>query len=255
MISEGAGQDLPQDEVDASVPEHSVRAVRWGLGDAVVGWLLAMFVQFLAIGVAVVATGNGGRSEAWLGDLSMVWIAAFQAPFAAVLLGWPIYISKRKGRGPVLDFGLIVRWRDLVIGLPSGLGAHVAIAVLYIPLLMLLDNPDVSAVARDLTDRANDALGVVLLFVVVGIMAPIAEEVFYRGLVLRALERRMNPAAALWISSLLFGAIHLQPLQFLGQAFLGLVAGWLTQRTGRLGPAIFAHLSFNMITAIALVLA
>ncbi|MET0665064.1 MAG: CPBP family intramembrane glutamic endopeptidase, partial [Acidimicrobiales bacterium] len=52
---------------------------------------------------------------------------------------------------------------------------------------------------------------------------------------------------ALWISSLVFAAVHLQLLQFPALALIGLVLGWLTLRTGRLGPATWAHIAFNAV--------
>ena len=43
----------------------------------------------------------------------------------------------------------------------------------------------------------------------------------------------------------MFAAVHLQLLQFPALVLIGLVLGWLTLRTGRLGPAIWAHVAFN----------
>jgi membrane protease YdiL (CAAX protease family) len=51
-----------------------------------------------------------------------------------------------------------------------------------------------------------------------------------------------------------FGLVHLQALQFLALTVIGLVLGALTLRTGRLGPAIWAHVAFNGV-ATALLLA
>jgi len=65
--------------------------------------------------------------------------------------------------------------------------------------------------------------------------------------VLRSLERLMPAAAALVVTAVVFAAMHFQPLQFLGLAAFGLVAGLLAQRTGRLGPAILAHIAFNAV--------
>jgi membrane protease YdiL (CAAX protease family) len=113
---------------------------------------------------------------------------------------------------------------------------------------------DLSAEARELTDKATDAVGVVLLVLVVVVLAPIIEELFFRGLLLRSLERRVGRWGALIISSLVFGAVHLQALQFLALTVIGLVLGWLTQHFGRLGPAIWAHVAFNGV-ATALLLA
>ncbi len=75
--------------------------------------------------------------------------------------------------------------------------------------------------------------------------SPLVEEVFFRGLVLKALEARWQPRTALVASSLVFGAAHFQPLQFPALVMFGLIAGVLVQRDGRLGRAVWAHVGFN----------
>lgn len=69
---------------------------------------------------------------------------------------------------------------------------------------------------------------------------------------LRALERRIGPTPALVVSAGVFGLVHFQLVQLPGLALAGLAFGWLAQRTGRLGPAIWAHIGFNLTTLVLL---
>jgi uncharacterized protein len=161
----------------------------------------------------------------------------------------------------VADFGLRQERWDWLKGLGAGLGTQVvAIPLLYVLIFTITDalgwdiDQDLSAAARELTDKATDPVGVVLLVLIVAVLAPIIEELFFRGLLLRAVERRSGPTWALWVSSVIFGAVHLQALQFPALTLIGLVLGWMTLRTGRLGPAIWAHIAFNSV-ATALLLA
>ncbi|HIE68561.1 MAG TPA: CPBP family intramembrane metalloprotease [Acidimicrobiia bacterium] len=71
---------------------------------------------------------------------------------------------------------------------------------------------------------------------------------------LRAFEARMRPRIALVVSALVFGAVHLQLLQFPALVAIGLVCGWLAQRDGRIGRAIWAHVGFNGLTVALLLL-
>jgi membrane protease YdiL (CAAX protease family) len=94
---------------------------------------------------------------------------------------------------------------------------------------------------------------VVLIVVWVGVLTPIAEEVFYRGLLLGGLRRRgLPPWAAITVSALLFALSHLQGLQLPALVLFGAAAAWLVHRTGRLGPAIAAHMAFNGVTLVVL---
>jgi membrane protease YdiL (CAAX protease family) len=58
---------------------------------------------------------------------------------------------------------------------------------------------------------------------------------------------------ALIVSAVLFALAHFQVLQFPGLVLFGMVAGYLAQRSGRLGPAIFAHMGFNAATVVVLI--
>ena len=92
-----------------------------------------------------------------------------------------------------------------------------------------------------------------LLVLIVGVGAPIIEEIFYRGLCQGALLKRgMHPAVAILITAVVFGLSHGELLQLPALVLFGAVAGWLAHRTGRLGPGIAAHVAFNMVTVIAL---
>jgi membrane protease YdiL (CAAX protease family) len=99
-------------------------------------------------------------------------------------------------------------------------------------------------------------LGVLLLVVIVGICAPVIEEIFYRGLFQQSLLKRgLPPAAAIGINATVFGLSHGELLQLPALILFGVVAGILAHRAGRLGPAIAAHVVFNMVTVVALLAA
>ena len=86
----------------------------------------------------------------------------------------------------------------------------------------------------------------VVLFLIIVVLAPVIEELFFRGLLLRALERRFGSGWAIAGSSGLFGLSHVQGIQLPALVMFGAIAAWLTVRSGgRLGPAIFAHIGFN----------
>jgi uncharacterized protein len=197
---------------------------------------------------------TGNVDEGADGELPLGMIAVLQIPLWAGYLGVPLWAARTKGQGVVADFGLRMERGDVLKGIGAGLGTQLlAIPLLYVLIFAITDalgwefDHDLSAEARELTDKATDVVGIVLLVVIVAVLAPIIEELFFRGLLLRAIEKRSGPTWALWISSLVFGAVHLQVLQFPALTLIGLVLGfgWLTLRTGRLGPAIWAHVAFN----------
>ncbi|HJR24137.1 MAG TPA: CPBP family intramembrane glutamic endopeptidase [Acidimicrobiales bacterium] len=230
-----------------------VRDRRWGLGDVLAGMAIGLAVSQVVLSIVLAATD---RSVDQVDELPLSLVLLSQAGLWVGLLGVPWYATRRKGGGLVADLDLRARWRDLWVG--GSLGAAlqlVALPLLYWPLLELLDktSTDLEEPARELTDRADGAIGVVLLFLIVGIGAPIVEEVFYRGLMLGALRKRgLSAGVSVAITAVVFGLSHAQLLQLPALALFGAVAGALVVRHGRLGPAIAAHVAFNMVTVIAL---
>lgn len=85
-------------------------------------------------------------------------------------------------------------------------------------------------------------------YFIVGLLAPMAEELVFRGAVMRQLlASRISPLVAILVSALLFALIHANPAQ-MPHAFLsGLLLGWLYWRTGSIVPAVAYHWVNNTI--------
>jgi uncharacterized protein len=77
------------------------------------------------------------------------------------------------------------------------------------------------------------------------IIAPLTEELLFRGIILRGLLSRHRPAVAVVLTALLFAALHCNPWQFLSPLFLGIAFGWFYLRTGSVGLCVLAHAFSN----------
>ena len=170
------------------------------------------------------------------------------------------YMSQSRGAGSwALDFGLQFEksdWR----GLLYGMGLQIAVTLLVLlPLAALLglDDPPQQDVADIAGDAASVSARIGVLFVLV-IIAPFSEELLFRGLLLSRLRRAMSPHSAIAISAALFASIHLidPSAAFVvpGLFVIGLVLGYQSLRTGRIGLAITTHAGVNLLAAIALLL-
>jgi membrane protease YdiL (CAAX protease family) len=80
------------------------------------------------------------------------------------------------------------------------------------------------------------------------IVAPITEELLFRGIILRGLLSRYRPAVAVVLTALLFAALHLNPWQFISALFLGSLFGWFYLRTGSVALCVLAHAMANGLT-------
>lgn len=77
------------------------------------------------------------------------------------------------------------------------------------------------------------------------IVAPVTEEIMFRGLILRGFLTRFGVFKAFLLSSILFGAIHLNPWQFVSATTLGMMFAWWYARTQSLIPCLIGHALTN----------
>jgi len=79
------------------------------------------------------------------------------------------------------------------------------------------------------------------------LIGPVCEEIFFRGIILEGFAKKYDPTKAIIFSALIFGLIHLQPLQVIGAFFAGLILGWIYLKTKSLWVVIALHVINNFI--------
>lgn len=109
-----------------------------------------------------------------------------------------------------------------------------------------------TAASSDLTTIfGGGRIGLVMAFVLVVIVGPVAEEIAFRGVLLDGLRRRFDPRLAIAVSALLFAAFHFDLWMLVPTTILGLALGWLAVRRRSLWPAIIVHALYNAVAVIA----
>ena len=167
------------------------------------------------------------------------------------LVAW--YGSHRWGTGNLVhDLGLRFRWIDLLLGLAGGIALTIALVIVTITSRMV-GVPSGSNLT-EVAEQGRDGALFVVLFVTAVIVAPLTEELVFRGLIQRGLTARWNPWIATGLQALVFGAAHLTPTEGWGNvdlivslAVMGFGLGLFARLTGRLGTSMLAHAVFNAI--------
>lgn len=222
----------------------------WGPAEPIALWVLQIVLSTIWA-VILVALFFGGDFP----DPSPIWfIGASSLMIWFVYVAGPILVTKTRGDGPVADLWATVIARDIPTGLTVGVLLQVLVLpIVYWPILRFTEIEPGTA-AQELVDRIDGPVDLIILALVVAIGAPLAEEFFYRGMLLQGLRRRGGDAAAIFISSTLFALVHIEPILYPGTFVLGLVAATVTLRTGRLGLAWSMHVGFNGATLVLLLL-
>jgi membrane protease YdiL (CAAX protease family) len=91
------------------------------------------------------------------------------------------------------------------------------------------------------------AISPIILILSVGVVAPIYEEVLFRGIILKGMAKKINPTIALVISALFFALMHMNIPQGINAFLLGLVIGVIYLRTESIYLSIFAHFVNNFL--------
>ena len=89
---------------------------------------------------------------------------------------------------------------------------------------------------------------IAIVFVLIGIVAPLVEEITFRGIVFPSLKAAWGTAPALLVSGGIFGVVHLQPTIAVPLALIGIALAMVFMRTRSLWSAIVAHCAFNTVS-------
>ena len=89
-------------------------------------------------------------------------------------------------------------------------------------------------------------------FIMIAVLAPLLEELLFRGVVLDGFLKNYKPAHAIFASALLFAFVHGNFAQGIGAFFIGLVIGWIYWKTNSVIPGIIIHFVNNGLAASAI---
>jgi CAAX protease family protein len=234
------------------------RAPAWGLGE-VLGLTLFFVLVIPLLGVLILS-----GSPASLPPLPV--IAGLAVLQNAIFVAGALYVVGIKYRLPLRHLGLTAgSWprrvaqgaaASIAAVLSNTIGQNVTVFILGVAMGQqaagdLVVREQVRTPIYRLLPQLHRPLEVVALVVLVGVIVPVGEEVFFRGLTFGALRRVMNRHAAVMTSALFFAGAHLQPVELLPILILGMILAYLYDYTGSLVPGMIAH-GVNNLTALFL---
>lgn len=228
-------------------PAEAAPRATWRAIEAIPIYVLSLAAGIVVASVASVALGRTGTEIATSAALELslaagvlLWIRALHAP-ALVALGPPVR--------PV---------REVLRGVAGGVLTHV-VAVFTVQQLVTWFTRVTDEAPRipEQVPTEVDVVPTVLLGFVVVVLAPVGEELFFRGFLFRAIRDRRGFWAGALVSSAAFGAVHyadgswfFAPVMFV----VGMCFAAIYERERRILSPIAAHLTFNIIGYLVLVL-
>jgi uncharacterized protein len=197
------------------------------------GWSLIVFLLALpVVGFVVVR---------FLPDQEMMTVLG--AFFAIGLLAVVVAVAPL-GRAAPPALGLRpVNWKYAVFGALGTLALSVAVSQLGI------EPQGMKQVIQVVREPRQLIVSLLLL----AVLAPLVEELVFRGLLYGWVAGRWGSVAAWIVSSLAFAAAHYEPAHVVLVLPLGLLFGWLRRRTDSLLPSLFSHIVNNGFALLAAV--
>lgn len=237
--------------------------VRWGIPDVVVGVLLTVAIIG---GQGLLYLIPGFPRADWLG-------VTLQTFFYLLIAAFVVLVSKTRGLGNIRrDFGFELRWIDILIGIALAIVVQFASVFVNDLAFNVLRLPVVPVSNVSLPKSRGWAVfdGIAIA----SVLAPIVEELFFRGLVMRTVRnfviRRSKfdgsrttmraTRISIVVSALVFAAAHLYEARNLTMLFVlgvwvfivGLITAAIATRTGRLGPSMITHMLTNGLATVVL---
>lgn len=150
---------------------------------------------------------------------------------------WLMFVRK-KGNG---EWKQVLKPQRILGIIGCGLALQLGLSMALTVLLPLFPK------VQESYSTVMNALGSesVLMIVCVCILAPIGEELVFRGLSLRILKKAFPWWFAVALQAVLFGVYHLNPVQGIYATLLGLLLGYTAHRYGSVVPGILLHMAVN----------
>jgi len=227
-----------------------VLAPRWGLWAATAVFASWFVGAVLASVIGVAVWGKDATTNPWA--LSLIIVVQSAVTLVALLV-----VSYVRGqRSLARDFGFYGFLVDL-IWFPAGFGLQVVGSIVLLPITRLAGEREAPQQLVQVLQHTSVWQRVPLVVCVVFI-APVIEELMFRGILLRSLQRWVRVPIAILITAVIFALFHLGDanavLVLPVLLAVGILAGWLATRTGRLGPSIALHAGFNFTAVLLLFL-
>ncbi len=211
-----------------------------------------ILVVGLYIGAAFAYAVGLGLSALFSQDIQETgWFSVFSYAMTMLtpIIFYHFFITKNEGKKLSFDFSTKpFRVYLLIIPMMFGMMLIADYTTQLIPTTGNLLGPIYKIYEQEFSKLLLNPISLVLMTV---ILAPILEEILFRGIIMKGMiNNKVAPITAIIVSALIFGAVHFNPWQFAGAFLLGLVLGLVYYKTKSLLMPILLHAFNNLLSAL-----
>lgn len=216
-------------QMPVATPEPVSYSVPWKPID---NWIGVLILGLMDVGLLVIALQGERGQMAQSGLLAIVQLA-FLLP-VVVIFAW------RR-----------IHWKHLGFGGFSastmGVGCGLLVASYGIILLhnLLLVNLGIDTQGEAIAELFAALESPIWFFVVGALLAPLIEEIFFRGFLFQGFRARYGWVSGMLLSSGIFAVAHLDPVSLIPTFILGCVLAYLYHRSNSVWPGVILHVMVN----------
>jgi membrane protease YdiL (CAAX protease family) len=226
--------DIEVEGINAEPEPDPVLSIGRGIKLMLLGWTVGL----AAAGLAHLALGKEATSSAGniVGLSTMAWVGyrMSRRPFRSVF--------SIRGFSPSLLVPMVL----------MVLGGSMIVAELGNLMEEIVPVPQVLRELFLKILRADDWQGFLWRAALLSLMAPVTEEVVFRGVFQHGFVRRYGVTKGIVASSICFGVFHLIPWQAVSTSVVGLMLGLVVLRTGSIFAGMAMHAIWNLVPLVAI---
>jgi hypothetical protein len=223
----------------------------WGVPAILVALALPFALWASSLGVAIAGESPDELSQ---GEIITGLVLTIIMDFVFIGLAAGLSLGRYKLGWDALG---LRRFDSELWWLPLGAAAGAYVSIIIYSLVLTSIGADAAAPKQEDLDELFESRAVLpLAGIATVLMAPLAEEVFFRGFIFGGLIRPLGLFGAMAVSGFVFAIFHVTSVETLGVilpfGLIGMLFAWLYYRTGSLWPSVAAHLIFNSVSFIIL---
>lgn len=228
---------------------------RWSLWDVVKVIGMYFFLCMTTLALCEVLQ-QVGPLKAWLRDLPPTQEGLLiQFPASVLICALIAYVVCIEKGHQLAELGFIPELKPMLIGLLGYLGALPVVAVSAIVCFWVVEalgqTPQGHPIASEFLGP-QPVWAVVAIAVFACLLAPLWEELFFRGILYPVVRRLLGAPLSIAVTALAFAAVHANLSQLAPLFVLGVLLAYLYERTHSLWSCIAAHAVFNSVSITAL---
>ncbi|PKQ28561.1 MAG: hypothetical protein CVT63_02185 [Candidatus Anoxymicrobium japonicum] len=218
----------------------------WSAGEALAIFGIALVpTAVLSLLVKQILFGAFSKTTA---TFLLIFLAS--AMLYVFLLAGTFYSVKIRHGSTLNALGIRTRGlgRGLLLGIVVGLPLLAAAIFMALIAENLFGPVDTDIVSKSVNKISSGGVGiglVALLAITLIVLAPICEEIFFRGYLYPALRNKMDKQPAMILNGLIFAAAHFEPVGFLPRFLLGWGLCYVYERNRTIGAPVAGHALYN----------